>query len=389
MIQNGNATYVYDAENRLIATGGFSYIFDGDGVRIEKCTEGATPGTCSTSPTGTFYWRKVDGSPQAETDLSGNWTEVYGAIRGQLYLRLDISGSNYTPHYYYHDYLHSTNIITDQSGNLQQETDYYPYGGEISILNGDSNRYRFTGKEHDAESGLDYFGARHYASSMGRFMTPDWDIDSTTVPYASFGNPQSLNLYSYVGNNPATLTDPDGHCWGGDTICGFPDPGYILSDQAKGKPPADPCPPPFSACVTATPLPPAAGASPPDNRSAFQRWIDAWDARIDANRAPPQKPNNLDSLQNLNNIMMGLVPIGGIRFGNNPNQDYHTFRHVEDAGISKDAAAEAIQKDLAGKAESLPQGLNKGTVNVGGKTLDYNAYKLPDGTINVGRITVR
>jgi len=82
-------------------------------------------------------------------------------------------------------------------------------------------------------------------------------------------------------------------------------------------------------------------------------------------------------------------PPAGIRFGNNANQEYHTFRHVEEAGINKQAAADAITKDLAGKAESLPQGLTKGQVEVGGRTLDYNAYKLPDGMINVGRITVR
>lgn len=76
-------------------------------------------------------------------------------------------------------------------------------------------------------------------------------------------------------------------------------------------------------------------------------------------------------------------------FGNNPNQDYHTFRHVEEAGIDKNAAEQAIRQDLAGKESSLPQGLTKGQVSVGGKTLEYNAYKLPDGTINVGRITVQ
>jgi RHS repeat-associated protein len=71
--------------------------------------------------------------------------------------------------------------------------------------------YKFTGKERDSESGLDEFGARYYASTTGRFMTPDWAEKPTAVPYASYGNPQSLNLYSYVNNNPTTLRDPDGH----------------------------------------------------------------------------------------------------------------------------------------------------------------------------------
>jgi RHS repeat-associated protein len=71
---------------------------------------------------------------------------------------------------------------------------------------------RCTGKERDAESGLDEFGARYYGSSLGRFMTPDWATTPIDVPYADFGNPQSLNLYSYVKNNPTTTRDPDGHC---------------------------------------------------------------------------------------------------------------------------------------------------------------------------------
>jgi RHS repeat-associated protein len=60
----------------------------------------------------------------------------------------------------------------------------------------------FTGKERDAESGNDYFGARYYASTMGRFMSPDWSAKVQPVPYAKLGDPQSLNLYVYVLNNP-------------------------------------------------------------------------------------------------------------------------------------------------------------------------------------------
>ena len=69
----------------------------------------------------------------------------------------------------------------------------------------------FTGKERDTESGNDYFGARYYASTMGRWLSPDWSVKIEPVPYAKLDNPQSLNLYSYVFNNPLTLLDPDGH----------------------------------------------------------------------------------------------------------------------------------------------------------------------------------
>jgi RHS repeat-associated protein len=79
--------------------------------------------------------------------------------------------------------------------------------------------YKFTGKERDTESGLDYFGARYDASSLGRFMTPDplpwvhWqngNRDERRQFRQFIANPQNFNLYSYVRNNPLNSVDPDG-----------------------------------------------------------------------------------------------------------------------------------------------------------------------------------
>jgi RHS repeat-associated protein len=80
------------------------------------------------------------------------------------------------------------------------------------------SEHHFTGKERDAESGNDYFGARYYASSMGRFLSPDWSAKEEPVPYAKLDNPQTLNLYGYMRNNPLGGVDQDGHCSGDD--CG-------------------------------------------------------------------------------------------------------------------------------------------------------------------------
>jgi len=98
------------------------------------------------------------------------------------------------------------------------DADFYPFGGERAYTTNCTQNYKFTGKERDSESGLDDFDARYYSSQYGRFISPDWSAKAEPVPYAKLGNPQSLNLYAYVGNNPVTLTDHDGHCAQADTV---------------------------------------------------------------------------------------------------------------------------------------------------------------------------
>ena len=120
--------------------------------------------------------------------------------------------STQTLHYYTSDHLGTTTVITDAAGALQNDSDYYPYGYEVPFATGDvNNHYKFTGKERDTESGNDYFGARYYASNMGRFMSPDWSAKEEPVPYAKLDDPQSLNLYAYVRDNPLSRVDLGGH----------------------------------------------------------------------------------------------------------------------------------------------------------------------------------
>jgi RHS repeat-associated protein len=195
-------TAVYDPENRIstatknnIAT---TYTYDADGNRVEKSSAG----------TGTLYWYMAPGVV-AESDPIGNLKSEYVFFNGQRVARRDFPSGAVS--YYFSDRLKTTDIVTDAQGNIKNESDFYPWGGELQFLANDSNHYKFTGKERDSETGLDYFGARYYSNGLGRFITPDWGSKPTTVPYAHFGNPQTLNLYSYVKNNPTTLGDLDGH----------------------------------------------------------------------------------------------------------------------------------------------------------------------------------
>jgi RHS repeat-associated protein len=211
MTGNGLTSYVYDDENRLIATAGYSYIYDGDGERVEKCTEGTTPGTCATSATGTMYWRGAGSDPLTETDLSGNVQNTYIFFNGTRVARNDSTGA---VHYYFSDHLGTHGVVENATGSAcEQDVDYYPYGGEENdyCTTQVAQNYKFTGKERDSESGLDNFGARFNASNLGRFMTPDWAAKPISVPYAKFGDPQTLNLYAYVENSPLNRIDADGH----------------------------------------------------------------------------------------------------------------------------------------------------------------------------------
>jgi RHS repeat-associated protein len=107
-------------------------------------------------------------------------------------------------------------LVTDQNADVIARHDYLPFGeeipGNIAGRNGlwgperDTVNQKFTGKQRDQESGLDYFGARYYGSALGRFTSPD-PLDANIIRIL---NPQRWNKYAYVVNNPLALTDPDG-----------------------------------------------------------------------------------------------------------------------------------------------------------------------------------
>ena len=106
--------------------------------------------------------------------------------------------------YYHTDALGSTVAATDESGNELWRESYRPYGERIQHqVDTSQHSVLYTGKEHDDDTGLTYFGARYYDPNIGRFMGMD--------PVGFYdSNPQSFNRYVYANNNPYVYIDPDG-----------------------------------------------------------------------------------------------------------------------------------------------------------------------------------
>jgi RHS repeat-associated protein len=199
---DGSHSYTYDAENRITKVDGgatATYVYDALGHRVRKTTGGGS----------TDYIYNSEGNVVAEWGPgcgSVCWTVGYIYFGGSLLAQYQSS----TTYFVRRDDLGSTRLLTKVDQSIYDSVDYLPYGEQIAGDTGTT--HKFTGKERDSESGLDNFTARYFASTMGRFMTPDWAARPTTVPYAVFGDPQSLNLYTYVRNDPVTRPDADGHC---------------------------------------------------------------------------------------------------------------------------------------------------------------------------------
>src|SRR4249920_3330907 len=149
----------------------------------------------------------------AESDLAGTTKSEYIFFDGERVARRDGATGTGGVFYYFSDQLKTASVITDSAGVIKAESDYYPWGGELQFVNNDSNDYKFTGKKRDTEPGLDNFGARYYSNGLGRWISADWSATPVPVPYASFGDPQSLYLYGYVRGLPTTQADIDGHGW--------------------------------------------------------------------------------------------------------------------------------------------------------------------------------
>jgi RHS repeat-associated protein len=187
--QNGAASYGYDAEGRMVSAGNANYTYDAQGRRVAKSD-------------GTQYFYAPSGDVIAERSATGTWSD-YIFFGGKRVARRVASGT----YYYVSDHLGTARLITQADGTVCYEAVYYPWGVEQHVFTDTCpQNYKFTGKERDSETGLDNFGKRYHASSMGRFMSPD----SLLILKQKLIDPQQWNMYSYVRNNPLRFIDPTG-----------------------------------------------------------------------------------------------------------------------------------------------------------------------------------
>ena len=146
----------------------------------------------------------ADGSVRTIFSGEAEGASFAGGIRTGSGAFVPVAADANAVHFYAQDQVGTTQMEVSAAGYPLWKGEFAPFGQQLD-QNPTVNRFKFTGKERDGESGLDYFGARYYGSSMGRFMSPDPLLNSGRPD-----NPQTWNRYSYVLNNPLKMVDPTG-----------------------------------------------------------------------------------------------------------------------------------------------------------------------------------
>ena len=207
--------FTYDAEDRIVSTSG-----------------GGGSATYAHRPTG-HRVLKTSGSNTTVYVYSRNRLiaeYVNGALSEEyIYLghRMIAEYASGTLYYHHGDHL-SDRMITSASGSKVGEQAHYPFG-ETWYSNNNTTKFHLTSYERDAESGNDYARHRFHVNRLGRFSSAD--------PIAGCSsNPQGLNRFSYVGNDPINRTDPMGlsFCWDFPDLCGWDDPNFGAPPDDEG-----------------------------------------------------------------------------------------------------------------------------------------------------------
>ncbi|MCH9646688.1 MAG: RHS repeat-associated core domain-containing protein [Deltaproteobacteria bacterium] len=185
--------FTYNTNNRLTSQAGRHYLYDAFGERtitVSQIPEEAA----------TFHLRDLENRLVSQVVMNeGTWSRRRDFIFADGTLLASSDATNGSRHYH-RDHLGSTRLVTGPGGSVQNELFYMPYGGENQPPSEDS---RFTGHERDGSTGSDYMHARHYSSTIGRFLSVD-------PVQGQSQQPQSWNRYAYVQGNPLSLTDPTG-----------------------------------------------------------------------------------------------------------------------------------------------------------------------------------
>ncbi len=261
----------WNAESQMKTAAGVTYAYDGDGRRAAKVGS-------------KLYWYGSGGEILAETDAAGNTLNEYVFFGGKRVALVPASGSAL---YYAEDLLGSSRVIVQSNGTLCYDADFTPFGGERAYTSTCAQNYKFEGKERDTETQNDDFGAREYSWRFGRWLSADWSSVPVPVPYANLSNPQTLNLYAMVADDPESFADLDGHdtCNGVNNNC-LPPNTHTVFDNINliATPPQDAAAKQKSGAQTA--------ASVAQNQQAASTSDKRTDVMLTADSVPPKPSVN-------------------------------------------------------------------------------------------------
>ncbi len=389
----------------ITITGGktIDFTYDAIGIKLRKVVKtGATINLVQEYLNGIEY----RGSAIPATTIEG----IYHT-EGRLY-----NNAGWKREYTIKDHLGNTRVaycdlnsdgVVATPSEILQENSYDPFGYELSGVymnhaNAD-NLYLYNGKEKNDDHGLGMYdyGARWYDPGVGRWTTVD--------PFSDFA--PNLTPYRYGFNNPILYKDPDGYFEsrseareykkdhnlrgsvrrqddGSFAIESSKDHSFTYRDKELG--------------VMTGALVEARGVHLRDiGMEGLRNLGDPFSQSFN--------PNGVVQIDMLDRAyffgsQLGLamptaryVSAGVqvattteklvIQFGNNANQTYHAFRYIERLGLDKGEVMAAIKNHLPSVISKLQEGkpLNE-VISIGGKEIQYTAFKLSDGTINVGRI---
>jgi len=373
---SSSTAYGFDRDGELTSVSGagatYTFGYDGDGLRVAVTSGGSTAYEA---------WDGLSfGLPALLAD--GTRDYVYGPM-GEAVAQVDRASGTVT--YLHADRLGSVRLLTDGAGAVVGSASFSPYGSSTGS-SGVASPFGFAGQYTDP-TGLVYMRARYYDPASGQFLSVDPMVDATREPYG------------YVGGDPVNATDPSGLlgvCWS----CGWAAAKGVVKGGRD--------------FVTGTV---SAVAHP-------SRFVDACEAGSGEYgggfTGALACVNNLNPVTNIKNGFVNSVKyarkgcseqsseafmnswlqsealltpagkliiskLGSVEVGDIAISFGHGARHLAGTGLAADDVEAVIESSIRSSlANADSSGLFWGRVTVDGTVIEYRAYTLPDGTINVG-----